>query len=247
MPGDRRNVPSAAGAGVLGGIVGSIRQRGRINHPSRMNDTPGAQRHRARSNILFAFGVGLALYLAWLLRHVLLLLYVSALFEVVLKPLVCYISDLRIGRWKPFRRAAIIVLVFLIFSALAGFVFLALPPALDDLSDFAREMPTRLPQLLDNLKHVPFLNHIDTNNVTTQFANSVTGSATSVFHSLKDWASALFTLAMGFILTVYFSLEGDVAYRWALSFLPPVHRERLDVTLRRAETGVSVGCWGRRA
>ncbi len=53
------------------------------------------------------------------------MIYVSALFAVVLKPLVCYISDLRIGRWKPFRRAAIIVLVFLIFSALAGFVFLA--------------------------------------------------------------------------------------------------------------------------
>ncbi len=96
-------------------------------------------------------------------------------------------------------------------------------------------MPTRLPQIVDNLKHVPFLNHIDTNNVTTQFANSITGSATSVFHSLKDWASALFTLAMGFILTVYFSLEGEVAYRWALSFLAPVHRERLDFTLRRAE------------
>ncbi len=108
----------------------------------------------------------------------LLLLYVSALFRRSL-PLVCSISDLRIGRWKPFRHVAIIVLVFFIFAALAGFVFLALPPALNDLSDFAREMPTRLPQIVDNLKHVPFLNHIDTNNITTQFANSITGSATS--------------------------------------------------------------------
>jgi predicted PurR-regulated permease PerM len=200
-----------------------------------MNETAGARRQRARSNIVFTFAIGLALYLAWLLRHVLLLIYVSALFAVVLKPLVCSISDLHIGRWKPFRRAAIIVLVFFIFAALAGFAFLALPPALDDLSDFARDIPTRLPQILDNLKHVPLLNHLDTNNITTQFANSITGSATSVLHSLKDWASALFTLAMGFILTVYFSLEGEVAYRWVLSFLAPVHRERLDSTLRRAE------------
>jgi predicted PurR-regulated permease PerM len=200
-----------------------------------MTETAGARRQRVRNNILFAFAVGLVLYLAWLLRDVLLLIYVSALFAVVLKPLVCSISDLHIGRWKPFRRAAIIVLVFLIFAALAAFAFLALPPALDDLSDFAREMPTRLPQILDNLKHVPLLNHIDTNNVTMQFANSITGSATSVLRSLKGWASALFTLAMGFILTVYFSLEGDVAYRWVLSFFAPVHRERLDSTLRRAE------------
>jgi predicted PurR-regulated permease PerM len=200
-----------------------------------MNDTPGTPRQRVQSSIVFAFAVALALYLAWLLRHVLLLLYVSALFAVVLKPLVGYISNLRIGRWKPFRRVAIIVLVFLIFAALAAFAFLAIPPVLDDLRDFAKEMPSRLPQILDKFKHVPFLNRLDTDEITAQLGSSLTGSATSVLHSLKDWASALFTLAMGFILTVYFSLEGDVAYRWGLSFFPPAHRERLDATLRRAE------------
>jgi predicted PurR-regulated permease PerM len=201
-----------------------------------MNDTAGTQRQSVRSNIMFAFAVGLALYLAWLLRHVILLIYVSALFAVVLKPLVCYISDLRIGRWKPFRRVAIVVLIFMIFAALGGFVFLALPPALDDLSDFAKEMPTRLPQILDNLKRLPFLGHIDTSNITNQLAGSVTGSATSILHSLKGWASALFTIGMGFILTVYFSLEGEVAYAWGLSFFAPRHRARLDSALRRAET-----------
>jgi predicted PurR-regulated permease PerM len=200
-----------------------------------MNETEGSRRQSIRSNILFAFAVGLALYLAWLLRHVLLLIYVSAMFAVVLNPLVCYISDLRIGRWKPFRRVAIIVLVFMIFAGLGGFVFLALPPALDDLSDFAKEMPTRLPQIVDNLKRIPLLNHIDTNNITTQFANSITGSATEVLRSLKGWASALFTMGMGFILTVYFSLEGEAAYRWGMSFFPPAHRGRLDAALRRAE------------
>ena len=200
-----------------------------------MNDTAGTQRQKIRSNILFAFAVALALYLAWLLRHVLLLIYVSALFAVVLNPLVCYISDLRIGRWKPFRRAAIVVIVFLVFAALGGFVFLALPPALDDLSDFAKEMPTRLPQILEHLKRLPFLNHIDTDNITAQVAGYVTGSATSILHSLKGWASALFTIGMGFILTVYFSLEGDVAYAWGLSFFVPQHRGRLDAALRRAE------------
>jgi predicted PurR-regulated permease PerM len=200
-----------------------------------MNDTAGTERQSVRSNILFAFAVGLALYVAWLLRHVILLIYVSAMFAVVLNPLVCYISDLHIGRWKPFRRVAIVVLVFLIFAGLAAFVFLALPPALDDLSDFAKEMPARLPQILDNLKRVPLLNHVDTNNVTTQLANSLTGSATEVLRSLKGWASAMFTVGMGFILTVYFSLEGEAAYRWGLSFFSPVYRGRLDAALRRAE------------
>ena len=37
--------------------------------------------------------------------------------------------------------------------------------------------------------------------------------------SLKNWASSLFTIAMGLILTIYFTLEGDTAYRWVLSLL----------------------------
>jgi len=41
-----------------------------------------------RKAILFAFVLGLGCYLAWLVRDVLLLLYVSALFAVVLSPLV---------------------------------------------------------------------------------------------------------------------------------------------------------------
>ena len=46
---------------------------------------------------------------------------------------------------------------------------------------------------------------------------------------------------MGLILTIYFTLEGDAAYRWALSFFPPESRERLDLALRRAE--VRIGKW----
>ena len=46
---------------------------------------------------------------------------------------------------------------------------------------------------------------------------------------------------MGFILTIYFILEGDHAYRWFLSFFPPPSRGRLDLTLQRAE--VRMGKW----
>ncbi len=46
---------------------------------------------------------------------------------------------------------------------------------------------------------------------------------------------------MGLILTVYFILEGDVAYRWALSFFPVEKRPRLDAALQRAD--VRMGQW----
>ena len=201
-----------------------------------MIDTPGTQRSRVRSNILFAFAVALSLYVAWLLRHVLLLLYVSALFAVVLNPLVCYISAIRVGRRRPFRRFGIVILLLVVLGALTAFAFLAIPPVANDLRDFAKEMPTRLPQILDRFKRVPFVSQIDIEGLTDRIEGAITGSATGVLHSLKDWAGGLFTIAMGFILTVYFSLEGDVAYGWALSFFPTAHRSRLDLALRRAES-----------
>lgn len=188
-----------------------------------------------RSNIVFAFSVALALYVAWLLRHVLLLLYVSALFAVVLKPLVCFISGLSFGNRRPFRKTGILVLLLLVLGAMVAFAFLAIPPVVDDLRDFAKEMPSRLPSVVDKLKRIPFASHIDTQSLAARIEGSVSQSASSVLHSLKDWAGALFTIVMGFILTVYFSLEGENAYRWALSFFPPGNRERLDAALRRAE------------
>jgi predicted PurR-regulated permease PerM len=206
-----------------------------------MTEIAPSQARRQRSNIVFAFGVGLALYVAWLLRHVLLLLYVSALFAVVLKPLVAFISHLRIAGRRPFRRVAILVLLLIVFAGLAAFFFLAIPPVLDDLRDFGKEMPTRLPQMLAGLKRIPFASHIDAQALTTRIEGAITDSATPVLRSIKNWAGALFTIAMGFILTVYFSLEGDVAYRWALSFFPTLQRERLDAALRRAET--RMGKW----
>ena len=52
-----------------------------------------------RSDIVFAFMLAFACYLAWLVRDVLMLVYVSALFAVVLSPVVRFTTRLRIGRW----------------------------------------------------------------------------------------------------------------------------------------------------
>ena len=71
-----------------------------------------------RSDITFAFALALACYVAWLARRVLFLLYVSALFAVVLQPLVQFIARLRIGRFYPFRRVAILILLAAVIGGL---------------------------------------------------------------------------------------------------------------------------------
>ena len=114
-----------------------------------------ARRRSLRSDIAFAFALALACYLAWLLRQVLVLLYVSALFAVVLQPLVQFVGGLRIGRFHPFRRVAIFILLLFVVGGLVAFGFFALPPVIRDLEEFGKEMPLRLPAIMEKLRQVP--------------------------------------------------------------------------------------------
>ena len=53
-----------------------------------------------RSDILFFFGVILALWVAYSVRDVLMLIYVSALFAVVLSPAIGMIQKIHLGSWR---------------------------------------------------------------------------------------------------------------------------------------------------
>ena len=188
-----------------------------------------------RGYIVFAFAFAFAIYVVWLLRSVLVLLYVSALFAVVLTPVVRATSRLRIGRWQPFQGAmAILFLLLIVGGALTAFGFLALPPVIRDLQALNGEIPTRLPALLARFKQIPFVGGLS----STQLINSIQGffsnAAAGVVLSLTNWAGVLAHVAAGFVLTLYLILEGEGTYRWFLSFFPAQPRHRLDLTLQRA-------------
>jgi len=194
-----------------------------------------------RSDIVFAFALALGCALAWLVRDVLMLLYVSALFAVVLTPVVRFTSSLRIGRRQPFKGSAVFLLLLAAAAVLTAFAFLALPPVVRDLQEFGRELPTRLPEILGKLKKIPFADRLNTDEISSRVQDFAGQGATYLLLFIRDWAGNLFNIVMGLILTVYFILEGDQAYRWFLSFFPRDNRDRLDRTLRRAE--IRMGKW----
>ena len=173
-----------------------------------------------RGHIVFAFALAFAIYVAWLLRSALLLFYVSALFAVVLTPVVRATSRLRVGRWHPLEgSAAIFFLLLLVAGALTAFGFLALPPVIRDIESLNIEVPARLPALLARLGKFP-LPIVSTPRSHLLGSGPVSHAAAVLLQSLTDWAGALVQVAAGFVLTLYFILEGEGAYRWFLSFLP---------------------------
>jgi predicted PurR-regulated permease PerM len=187
-----------------------------------------------RSDIVFVFVLVLACALAWMVREVLMVLYVSALFAVVLTPVVQFTARLRIGRWRPFKGTAVYFLILAMALALTVFGFLALPPVIRDMQEFAREMPARLPSLLARFKQIPFADNLNMDDISNRLQDFASNSATYLLHSIGNWAGTVMNVSMGFVLTVYFILEGDHAYAWFLSFFPTEGRDRLDKALRRA-------------
>jgi len=204
--------------------------------------SPSTRRQRSiRANILFTFALALGLYTAWHVRDVLEIIYVSALFAVVLMPVMRGIMKLRIGKWGPGRGSAIFILLLVVAGAASLFFFVALPPVIRDMRQFAAEAPTRGPQLLARIQHLPLSSHVDISSLNAKLQDFASNAASYLFLSIKSWATKLFDIITGVILTIYFLLEGDVAYYWLLSFFPVDKRKRLDQTLALAE--VRMGKW----
>jgi predicted PurR-regulated permease PerM len=95
--------------------------------------------------------------------------------------------------------------------------------------------------LLDRLHKVPFISHLNLSGLNARLQGFASNFAEYLFLSISGWASKLADLGAVLFLTVYFMLEGDEAYHWALSFFPKSTRGRLNETLLRAD--VRMGKW----
>src|SRR6202034_446494 len=194
-----------------------------------------------RGIVLFAFGVAIALYLAYLLHDDLVVIYVSALFAVVLMPLVRGVMKLHIGRWHPGRGIAVLSIVLLTAGSLTLFVTVALRPAFKDLREFIRELPQRGPQFFARMQQVPLLHDVDMDALQEKVQDVTANAASYALRFAGNGAALAVRIITGIVLIVYFIIEGDEAYGWFLSLFPVERRLRLDQTLARAS--VRMGRW----
>jgi predicted PurR-regulated permease PerM len=136
---------------------------------------------------------------------------------------------------------AILLLMVSVGAAATLFFAFALPPVLHDVQALITELPTRGPQLLDELHRFPLAAHANFSGISARLQGFASNFAEYLFLSISSWASKLADLGAVVFLTIYFMLEGDEAYYWVLSFFPTSARGRLNATLLRAD--VRMGKW----
>lgn len=196
-------------------------------------------RTAVRGHILFTVVVLLLLGLAWKLTKELEILYVSALFAVVLMPIVNSISKLNIRGYHPSRPISILILLVGVGLAFTLFFTFGLPPVLRDLREFTTELPQRIPAIVAKIKKIPMADRIGIESVAQRTEGALSATAGYLFTSLPAWLSHVFDILTAIFLCVYFMLEGEYAYRFFLSLFRREHRARLNRTLLKADVKMS--------
>jgi predicted PurR-regulated permease PerM len=190
-----------------------------------------------RSDIAFALFLGLLLYVAWVLRHALLLIYVAMILAIVLTPAADTLRQWRIGRWQPSRGVGVLILAAICAAAVTLFAFFAAPLLMAQARVLAAEWPQRSRELAERLHALPFAEKLDVQAAIRQ-------SLSSVMNIFSNVGSAVAAGIMLLIMTAYFIVEGERAFRWFVSFFSPRKAERLVSALGRAEHRISRWIFG---
>ena len=209
-----------------------------------MSPIAAEKRANTRSNILFAVAVFLVLTIAYKLLKELEIIYVSALFAVVLMPVATKITTWKIRGRSPSLAVAIIIMLVAVLGALSLFFVIGLPPVINDMQGFAHELPKRVPAAIATVKRFPMANSFGLDQVAAKAENVAGAIGAYVVDAVPLWLSHIFDILTAIFLCIYFMLEGEHAYAFFLSLFPPAESRRLDMTLRKAERKMSKWLFG---
>jgi predicted PurR-regulated permease PerM len=196
--------------------------------------------------IAMAALTAIVVWCAFLVRDVLLLVYVSGLFAIGFSPIVRLIERqkaLPIGTRRLPRWLAILVLYLFIIGILVGIGFLIAPP----LNHQAQQLWSTLPEMFRNVQEFLISKGILQEPVTITEAvkhapTSRGGEAVgTVFSAVVSVIGGLFGLLTILILTFYILIEADNLRDRMLHLFPARERKRVDAMSR--DITVKVSAW----
>lgn len=185
---------------------------------------------RHKSDIIFALSIIVALALAFRLREILLLVYVSALFAVVTTPFVKRAQRMHFGRRHAGKGIALVLLIAIGILVATLFAWFVLPPIFSDIHQLALDLPDKIARLQARIHNVPWLDRLS-HESWQKHAGDIAGALAKVVPNVAGLFITFFSLL---IMIAYFILDGERAARWIFSMMPPATSDRLHSTMLRA-------------
>jgi predicted PurR-regulated permease PerM len=205
--------------------------------------TPAEQDRVIARAVAMSVAAIVALFVAYLIRNVLLMLYVSSLLAIGLSPAVRRIERKRLafGRLRIPRWVAILALYAAFLLVVALVASLALPPLLGQ----ARQLAQNLPVYADRAQHALVERGLiqERWSWSDVLSNLQAPSAmlTNVLGALQGAIGVFGTIVTVLILPFYLLLESSAIHAGFLSLVRPERRARAD-RIASAAT-VKIGAW----
>ncbi|MGH9373695.1 MAG: AI-2E family transporter [Vicinamibacterales bacterium] len=195
-----------------------------------------------------AFAVVL-IWAAYLVRDVLLLLYVSGLLAIGFSPIVRVIERqkvLPIGTRRFPRWLAILILYLAILGTLTAIGALVFPPLIDQAQQLGKALPGMFDQAQDFLISKGILReHLTWQQAVERAPVGQGGQAVgTVFSALIGVVGGIVGLLTILILTFYFLVESGSLRKTLLQLFPGHRRKRVDAVARAITTKVSAWLGG---
>ncbi|HKN93838.1 MAG TPA: AI-2E family transporter [Thermoleophilaceae bacterium] len=177
--------------------------------------------------LLITAATAAVLYVLYLVRSILEMLFISVFLAVALGPAV----DLYQRRVRMPRSLAIVLVYITILGAIVGLGLLVVPPIVNGVNNFVGKVPQYVQDLRRNQTVRKYDNKYHITRRLDQEAKKLPGrlgTAASALTSVTVGVfSALFQLVTVLVLTFFFLLDGKRMVGWGLRQLPPERAQRV--------------------
>lgn len=175
---------------------------------------------------LTVVGLAAALYLAYLVRSVLGLVFIAIFLAVALGPPVAFFHN----RGVP-RGLSIILVYLLIMLAIVGVGLLVIPPVVDQVDNLSQDIPGYLDDLRENETFREYDNKYDITDKLREQAASLPARLATAAGALRSVTvgvfSALVQLVTVLTMTFFLLLDGRRLVSWLFGLVKPSRRERV--------------------
>jgi predicted PurR-regulated permease PerM len=194
--------------------------------------------------LLVTAATAVVLYLLYLVRSILGLVFISIFLAVAMGPAV----DLYQHRARLPRGVAILFVYLTILGAIVGLGLLVVPPIVNGVNHFVGKVPTYVQDLRKNQTVRKYDNkyHVTEklNKEAKKLPNRLGDAASALTSVTVGVFSAIFQLVTVLVLTFFFLLDGKRMVEWGLRQLPAERSERTRSVMQdvyQATSGYVVG------
>lgn len=187
------------------------------------------------TGIIKVVGVLLGIWFLYLIRDIVLLLFLVLIIVMALDPIVA------VWQKRMRRSLAVALLVSIIVALLAFIISLLFPPLITQINELATNLPS-YNQSLNNTIHTPFLeNTALTQRILQTVSEQLSNLSRGFINTTLGILGGLVTFLTVFVLSVYLLLEEKGIRNFIVSLLPIQNREHIFRAV--SKIGDKLGAW----